>query len=130
MRASRPAWLPTFSCSTLPSVSDNSRPLTLLVPVPPSQSVCRPCCLAVISQSKHFLPPPLSPFSSLVAQWLRICCNAGGPGFNPWVGKIPWRRAWQRTPVFLPGEFHGQRSLAGYSPWGCRESDRSERLIV
>ena len=39
-------------------------------------------------------------------------------GFNPWVGKIPWRRKWQPTPVFLPGESHGQRSLAGYSPWG------------
>ena len=37
-------------------------------------------------------------------------------GFNPWVGKIPWRSKWQPTPVFLPGEFHGQRSLVGYSP--------------
>ena len=37
-------------------------------------------------------------------------------GFNPWVGKIPWRRAWQPTPVFSPGESHGQRSPAGYSP--------------
>ena len=36
--------------------------------------------------------------------------------FDPWVGKIPWRRAWQPTPVFLPGESHGQRSLAGYDP--------------
>ena len=36
--------------------------------------------------------------------------------FDPWVGKIPWRRAWQPTPVFLPGASHGQRSLAGYSP--------------
>ena len=41
-------------------------------------------------------------------------------GSNPWMGKIPWRRAWQPTPVFLPGESHGQRSLAGYSPWGRR----------
>ena len=40
------------------------------------------------------------------------------PGFDPWVGKIPWRRAWQPSPVFLPGESHGQRSLVGYSPWG------------
>ena len=40
------------------------------------------------------------------------------PGVNPWVGTIPWRREWQPTPVFLPGESHGQRSLAGYSPWG------------
>ena len=37
-------------------------------------------------------------------------------GFNPWVGKVPWRRTWQPTAAFLPGEFHGQRSLAGYSP--------------
>ena len=39
--------------------------------------------------------------------------------FNPWVWKMPWRRAWQPTPVFLPGESHRQRSLAGYSPWAC-----------
>ena len=42
-------------------------------------------------------------------------CNAGDPRFNPWVGKIPWRRQWQPTPVLLPGESHGQRSLVGYS---------------
>ena len=47
-------------------------------------------------------------------------------GFHPWVGKIPWRRKWQPIPVFLPGEFHGQRSLAGYNPWGHRESDKAE----
>ena len=47
-------------------------------------------------------------------------------GFDPWVGKIPWRRARQPTPVFLPGEPHGQRSLAGYSPWGREESDTTE----
>ena len=41
-------------------------------------------------------------------------------------GKIPWRRAWQPTPVFLPGESHGQRSLAGYSPWSHTESDTTE----
>ena len=40
--------------------------------------------------------------------------------FDPWVGKIPWRRAWHPTPVFLAGESHGQRSLVDYSPWGCR----------
>jgi len=43
--------------------------------------------------------------------------------FNPWVGKIPWRRAWQPTPVFLPGKSHGQRSLVGYSPSSQKESD-------
>ena len=48
--------------------------------------------------------------------------------FDPWVVKIPWRRKWQPTPVLLPGESHGQRSLAGYSPWGSQESDMTERL--
>jgi len=55
-------------------------------------------------------------------------CNAGEPGLDPWVGKIPWRRAWQPTSVFLPGESHGQRNPAGYSPWGWKESDRTEQL--
>jgi len=45
--------------------------------------------------------------------------------FSPWVEKILWRREWQSTPVFLPGESHGQRSLAGYSPWGHKESDNN-----
>ena len=46
--------------------------------------------------------------------------------FNPWVWKIPWRRAWQPTPVFLPGEAHGRRSLVGYSPYDRKESDVTE----
>ena len=46
--------------------------------------------------------------------------------FSPWVGKIPWRRKWQHTPVFLPGESQGERSLAGYSPQGCKEWDTTE----
>ena len=49
-------------------------------------------------------------------------------GFDPWIGKIPWRRERQPTLVFLPGEFHGQRSLVGYSPWGRKESDTAEQL--
>ena len=47
-------------------------------------------------------------------------------GFDPWVGKIPWKRGWQSTPVFFPGESHGQSNLAGYSPWGQRELDMTE----
>ena len=46
--------------------------------------------------------------------------------FNPWGEKIHWRRAWQPTPVFSPGESHGQRSLAGYSPQGHKESNMTE----
>ena len=55
-------------------------------------------------------------------------CNAGEPGFNPWVRKIPWRRKWQPTPVLLPGKSHGQKSLVDYSPWDSKESDMTERL--
>ena len=47
-------------------------------------------------------------------------------GFDPWVRKIPQRRAWQPTPVFLPGKSHGQRGLVSYSPWGHKESDTTE----
>ena len=46
--------------------------------------------------------------------------------FHPWVGKIPWRWKWQSTPVFLSGESHGQRSLMGYGPWGCKELGTTE----
>ena len=48
--------------------------------------------------------------------------------FTPWVGKIPWRRKWQPSPLFLPGEPHEQRSLAGYSAWGHTELDTTEWL--
>jgi len=50
------------------------------------------------------------------------------PSFDLWIRKIPWRRTWQSTPVFLPGESHGQRSLGGCSPWGCKEWDTTEQL--
>ena len=50
------------------------------------------------------------------------------PSFDSLVGDIPRRREWQPTPVFLPGEFRGQRSLAGYSSWGRKESDMTEQL--
>ena len=55
-------------------------------------------------------------------------CNAGDQGSIPGSGRFPWSRKWQPTPVFLPRESHGWRSLMGYSPWGCKESDTTERL--
>ena len=51
-----------------------------------------------------------------------FACNVG---WHPWVGKILWKRKWQPTPVFLPGESYGQRSLVGYGPWGRKESDKT-----
>ena len=65
----------------------------------------------------------------MVAQMVKNL-PAMNPGFDPWVGKITWRWPWQPTPVFLPGEFYGQRSLVGYSPWGHKESDMTERLTL
>ena len=50
--------------------------------------------------------------------------------FDPWLGKIPWRRKWQPSPVLLPGESNAQRSLAGYRPWVHKEADRTERLTL
>ena len=58
-----------------------------------------------------------------------VCLQCGRPGFDPWVGKIPWRKKWQPTPVFLPRESHGWRSLVGYSPWSRKESDTTEQLL-
>ena len=55
---------------------------------------------------------------ALVAKWWRICLPSRRLEFDPCVGKIPWRRKWRPTLVFLPGESHEQRSLTGYSPWG------------
>ena len=64
--------------------------------------------------------------TSLMAQMVKkkkkkkICQPCRRPQFKPWVRKIPWRREWKPTAVFLPGEFHGQKRLEGYNPWGHR----------
>ena len=76
--------------------------------------------------SLSFLPPSQMTFyythySSVFFYIEEHIGDARDAGFNPRVRKIPWRRKWQPTPVFLPGESHGQRSLAGYSPWGPKE---------
>ena len=69
--------------------------------------------------------PTTNVITSLVAQMVK---NLPTVWVNP--GSIPWRREWQPAPVFLPGKFHGQRSLASYSPWGHKESDTTERLTL
>ena len=65
-------------------------------------------------------------YYSWLPRWLsgkEPICQSRRHRFDPWVGRIPWRRKWQPTPVFLPGESHGQRSLVYYSPCGCKELD-------
>ena len=61
---------------------------------------------------------------------VKTCLQCRRLRFDPWVGKILWKRAWQSTPVFLPGEPHGQRSLVGYSSWGHKELDMAEQLTA
>ena len=71
-------------------------------------------------------PKLLIDFPSWRSWWLswgRTHLQCRRPGFHPWVGKIPWRRKWQPTPVFLPRESHGQRSLVGCSPRGHKDVD-------
>ena len=90
--------------------------------------------VSVVCQASCNIPRLLSVWAwlncltFLVAQMWSVCLHCGSPGFNPWVGKISWRREWQPTPVFLPGKSDGWRSLVGYSPWGGKESDMTEWL--
>ena len=86
-----------------------------------SQDTWRECFQPWLQASKNE-----TCWASQVAQWWRIWLQCRRCQFDPWVGKIPWRRKWLLIPVFLPGKFHGQRSLEGYSPWGCKESDMTE----
>ena len=66
-----------------------------------------------------------------LSDWTELnCLQCRRPRFDPWDRKIPWRRKWQPTPVFLPRKSHGQRSLVGYSPWDCKESDATEQLTL
>ena len=88
---------------TLPAVHSSSNPFWY--------TYCFLFCAMMVSQMVKNLP--------------EICRR---PRFERWIGKIPWRREWLPTPVFLPGEVHGQRSLAGYSPWGLKQSDTTEQL--
>ena len=80
---------------------------------------------------KHEIYVRLPLTSLLSGQRIRLQCRrCKRHKFDSWVGKIPWRRAGQRAPVFLPGKSHEQRHLAGYSPWGRNKSDTTEQLSI
>jgi len=95
-----------------------------LEPAQEPQVACFPPFPPFCFVKLYFAPSVYQAF--LVAQVVKNFLQCGRPGFDPWIEKIPWRRIWQPTPVFLPGEFHEQRSLAGYSPWGHIELDMNE----
>ena len=76
--------------------------------------------LSIIRNSKFSVFKPMSSWAGGLPWWLsgkEPACQCRRHRFSPWVGKIPWRRKWQPTSVFMPRESYGQRSLAGYSPW-------------
>ena len=104
---------------------------TLLLPSSPSSfccsfffAYCRITCMQKVVYIISVGFPGGASGKNLTCQ----CWRCKRCGFNPWVRKILWRRAWQPTPVFLLGESHGQRSLVGYGPWGHKELDTTERL--
>ena len=100
---------------------------------PPSHPWDQPACPdSVSSRRSHqgFSASPLLPLGTGGfpggSDGKESACNTGDLGSIPGKGRFPWRKAWQPTPVFLTGEAHGQRSLSGYSPWGCKASDTTE----
>ena len=123
--------------SSLPRVSffgtsfKGSKTCNLQFTVLTSLHRVRFCDIKLIQESRPPSPPSIcrvfasSQTGSLYSSGLRgkesacPCRRHKRPGFNPWVRKIPWSRKWQPAPVFLPGKFSGERSLVGYSPWGC-----------
>ena len=89
-----------------PIKSNFRKPPQKIIPLPDTPKVVELAPSKTLSQLLWWLSSKESP------------CQCRRRGFNPWVRKIPWRRKWQPTLVFLPGNFLGQRSSAGYSPWG------------
>ena len=121
----QPVQLPTYFKVNIPNIV-----LIIFYPASPSSSCCILSSLIPLFPLfivPNLIPSPNLPFKYLptrgfpMVKWQSPPASAGDNRrwrFNPWVRKIPWRRKWQPTPVFLPGKSHGQRSLAGYSPWG------------
>ena len=79
-----------------------------------------PLWLRILNAISFIWASPLPQRKPVASLWLGLQCKR--PRFIPWVKKMPWRREWLSTPVFFPGEIHGTRRLAGYSPWGHKET--------
>ena len=120
------------SCPTLSDSMDCSPPGSFIQWDPPGKSTGVGChCL----NSYHSMGTLNLPGVSQVALVVNnLPANAGDVrdtcGLDPWVRKMLWRRTWQPTPVFLPGESHGERSLAGYIPWGHKELDTATNTFT
>ena len=106
-RLRRRVWVPTSLETVLPAGNPSDTKTICLTP---------------------FASPGVSHGASWVAQWKESACQCRRLEFDPWLRKIPWRRKWQPISVFLPGKSHGQRNLAGNSPWGHKDLDTTEGL--
>ena len=98
----------------------------------PQIGICQQHCQQLNNKGIYHLPLQFQGSYGL-PWWLRlqiVCLQCKRLRFDLWVRKIPWRRNWQPTSVFLPRKFHGQRSLVDYSPWGCKELDTTEQLTL
>ena len=89
----------------------------------------------LVSTCRSMIPPRVKTVSALSsissgASGEERTCRCRRQELDPWARKVPWKRDWQPTPVLLPGEAHGQRSLAGYSLWGRKESDTTQQLRI
>ena len=113
--------VPARACPCLPRPSSTTPPHPTRLPQASSTDQIFPL---VCQPNKGFTGGSISrePTSQCRRCWRR--------GFSPWLRKISWRRPWQPTPVFLPGEAHGQGSLAGYIPWGRKESNRTAKSLM
>ena len=92
------------------------KPRTVVIYISLIRSACLLDMLYLCDSATQFMTVLLRMGFPGVSDSKESACKAGNPGWIPWVGKIPWRREWQPCPVFLPGEFHGQRGLACYHP--------------
>ena len=106
-----------YKCS-YPKASWNA----LNVPFCPKKGKTKPLHIFISKYCSLSWAAQVAPWLKKIKKKKSACqcrrCRTGG--FDPWVGKIPWRRKWQPTLLFLPEKSHGQRSLEGYSPWGCK----------
>ena len=111
-------WLDGYEFEQAPGVGDGQGGL----------ACCSPCGHKELDMTEQLNWTGLNHVdgASQMAQWKEFGCSAGDC-FSPWVGKIPWRRAWQPIPIFFPGKCHEQRSLAGYNQWAHEESHMTEQ---